>query len=56
MRRMSIQAGERRSAEDGSIMMMTVFSLATLFLFIGICVDVSHVMMVRTQLRPRPSP
>jgi Flp pilus assembly protein TadG len=51
MKRMSVQAGGRRSSEDGSIMFMTVFSMATLFLFIGMCVDVAHVMMVRTQLQ-----
>ena len=51
MKSMSVRTGRRRSPEDGSIMMMTVIAMATLLLAVGLCVDVSHVMMVRTQLQ-----
>ena len=42
---------DRRSNEQGSIIIMTAIFMLLLFLMLGLCIDVSRIYMVRTELQ-----
>src|SRR5215212_12277068 len=51
MKRAHEQTTPGRDGERGSILVMTTIAMATLLLCVGLCVDVAHIFMVRTQLQ-----
>ena len=51
MSRSYIRRRGERSSEDGSIVVMTALFMALLFVMVGLCIDVSRIYMVRTELQ-----
>jgi Flp pilus assembly protein TadG len=42
---------QERTGERGSVMIFTAISMVTLFLMLGLCIDISRIYMVRTELQ-----
>jgi len=47
----SAHSGDQRRGERGSIIIMTALFMLILFLFLGLCIDVSRIYMVRAELQ-----
>lgn len=51
MSRLNLSTDHQRKGERGSVVIMTAISMLLLILMVGLCIDISRIYMVRTELQ-----